>query len=119
MGYPSSALSFPRVPQALPRDAIAALAAFGLMNLVDRARQVQSLRPVPEWIRLSEASQESGLSVALLRRLITKGKLPAIRDGAIKVRRSDLANLDNLGGMAESLRNLKAAAGELRKRRAQ
>jgi hypothetical protein len=51
-------------------------------------------RPVPRehalFLTLKEASQHSGLSVAYLRREIDAGKLQAIRDVSVKVRRKDL-----------------------------
>jgi hypothetical protein len=50
--------------------------------------------PVPRehqlFLTLKEASQHSGLSVAYLRREIDAGKLQAIRDVSVKVRRKDL-----------------------------
>lgn len=46
------------------------------------------------WLTIEAASEYSGLSQALLRRLIADGKLAAIGDAAIKVRRSDLEQLD-------------------------
>jgi excisionase family DNA binding protein len=53
------------------------------------------------WLTIAEASEYSGLSVALLRRLVRSGQLQAIRDGAVKVRRVDIDNLaDNLATVA-------------------
>lgn len=59
------------------------------------ARGLEAARRGPGlWLNLAEASAYSGLSIALLRRLIRAGVLLAIRDRAVKVRRADLDNLD-------------------------
>lgn len=57
--------------------------------------------PVPPalYLTLPQASAYTGLTVALLRRLVKAGKLAAIRDRAVKVRRADLENLV-IDGMA-------------------
>ena len=50
--------------------------------------------PPPLWLTIAQASEYSGLSQALLRRLIHTGALPSIRDRAVKVRRADLDSID-------------------------
>jgi excisionase family DNA binding protein len=55
--------------------------------------------PLALYLDLRQASDYTGLSLAFLRRLIADGKLPAVRDRAIKVARRDL---DNLSVLAES-----------------
>ena len=98
---------------ALPQNALHALAAWGLLDLVSRAKAVQQMAPVPQWITIREASAYSGLSIALLRRLVTTKKLPSLKDGAVKVRRNDLDNLANVGEMAECTKNLTKLSAEL------
>ena len=50
--------------------------------------------PVPAWVTLEQASELSGLSVGLLRRLSREGKLKSIRDVRTKVRRADVEGLE-------------------------
>ena len=57
--------------------------------------------PPPLWLTIAEASEYSGLSQSLLRRLIANGRLPSIRDRAVKVRRADLDTLDPAGKGAQ------------------
>lgn len=99
---------------AINRPTFALLAAVGLLTLSSRPRvqQIACIAP-PEWIGLSEASENAGLSVTLLRRLVATGRLRAVRDGDLKVKRADLANLDGLSKSIEELRR------EVRKRRVQ
>lgn len=81
------------------------------------AEQVQA-PVVRAWLTIPEASEHSGLSQTMIRRLIQSRRLKAFRDRAWKVRRDDLDALDNLAGMAESSKRLKDAVGELKARRA-
>lgn len=60
-------------------------------------RMIRPPTGVPKlWVTIPEASELSGLSQALLHRLITAGKLQSIRDGSRKVRRADLEQLNPL-----------------------
>jgi hypothetical protein len=52
-------------------------------------------RPPARWLDLRAASARTGLSVALLRRLIASGRLKVVRDRSLKVLQSDIDNLDN------------------------
>lgn len=61
--------------------------------------------PRPQWMALPEAASYTGLSEMFLRRLIAGGKLTAVSDEGLKVRRVDLDKLEGLG----------SAVGELRK----
>jgi helix-turn-helix protein len=107
-----------RMPGGLDRQALMLLAGLGLAALTrGRMATVAAMPPAPQWLTLPEASQHCGLSVGYLRRLITTGKLKAIKDRSLKVRRSDLDNLDSLSEMSESSRKLAAAAAELRELR--
>jgi excisionase family DNA binding protein len=54
------------------------------------------------WLTIDEAAKYSGLSGAFLRRCVQQGKLPAVRDRAVKVRRVDLDNLDLVSRLSES-----------------
>lgn len=63
-----------------------------MQTLADR---VGPRRPMAAFLTIKEASAYSGLSQAFLRRLVRSGTLPAVLDGAIKVRRADLDNLAN------------------------
>lgn len=68
------------------------------------AQKVTAVLPRAEklWLTLEEAAQVSGLSEAFLRRLVRTGNLPAVRDRAWKVRRSDLANIAPHAALAKS-----------------
>ena len=70
----------PGIPEALERMA----------ELIRRAPRASP----PLWMTLAEASEYSGLTQALLERLIEAGKLHAIRDRATKVKRAELDFLD-------------------------
>lgn len=61
--------------------------------------------PLPQWMALDQAARYTGLSEGFIRRLIAGGKLLAIADEGLKVRRVDLDRLEGLG----------SAVGELRK----
>lgn len=58
-----------------------------LTFLVERAA---ARPPLPHFLTMKQARDYMGLSEACLRRMITAGKLMAIRDGRLKVRRKDL-----------------------------
>ena len=72
----------------IPPEAQMAIIA-RLVEMVADARQT----PKP-WITLTEASETTGLTRKLLRRLIANGSLEGIRDVAIKVHRESLETLD-------------------------
>lgn len=72
-------------------------------------------RPPARWLTLKQARETTGLSLALLKRLIAAGRLRPLRDGAIKVLQADLDSLDNLqeldlAGLART-EKAKAVAG--------
>lgn len=71
------------------------LSAFEQLASLLHSRVLAQGRPPARWLTLKQAREATGLSVTLLRRLIASGALRAIRDGALKVLESDLANLDN------------------------
>lgn len=75
------------------------LAGFALMLAQSMAVTMRKWQPVPvsapkPFLTLREASQYSGLSVALLERLIQMKKLKSFWDGVVKVSRCDLDRLD-------------------------
>jgi hypothetical protein len=76
---PQSLVIRPSVPEMIDRFA----------EVMNRGRQAP-----PLWLPIEAASEYSGLSQALIHRLIAAGKLAAIGDAAIKVRRTDLETLD-------------------------
>jgi hypothetical protein len=55
-----------------------------LLNSVNMAR-AEKPQPKP-WMNLAEASEYSGLSVRLLRLLVRRGELPALRDEPERVK---------------------------------
>lgn len=58
------------------------------------ALKVAYPRPWPKlYVTLEEASQFSGLSREYLQRLVQEGRLTAVDDGGLKIRRADLENL--------------------------
>lgn len=65
---------------------------------------------LPQYLSLAEASKYMGLSMNFLRRLIKAGKLHAVRDGRLKVRRVDLDNLPAPAELAEMGGRAEAAA---------
>lgn len=77
--------------------------AGALQRIADvvETRTLPPQRPATPWLTLPDASEYTGLSVAYLRRVIKAGKLPWIRDRAIKVRRADLDNLDSLAELTQ------------------
>lgn len=83
------------VPPPRPLDRSAA--GEWLMLLLERA----SVRQYPQFLTLKEATAYTGLSPTFLRRLIDAGKLVAVRDGRLKVRRSDLDAMVAANDIAE------------------
>jgi len=80
------------------------LGARELLAVLERMAAAIAQRPAPlalappeaskgPWLTLRQASAHTGLSVALLRRLVRQGDLPAIRDRALKVSQGDLSNV--------------------------
>jgi len=67
-----------------------------LVKLLANRLQEPPPRPPARWLDLRAANARTGLSVALLRRLIAAGRLKAIRDRSIKVLQADLDNLEDL-----------------------
>lgn len=83
----------PPLPATRPTaNAGVELLVSAMQTLADR---VGPRRPMAAFLTIKEASAYSGLSQAFLRRLVRSGTLPAVLDGAIKVRRADLDNLAN------------------------
>jgi hypothetical protein len=58
---------------------------------------LSSRRTGKSWLTLKEARDTSGLSVRLLRRLISAGEVQAIRDGAWKIDRASLEAWQPIG----------------------
>lgn len=80
--------NLPALPGSMGAEAMEAV----IMRLVEMvAAASQSPKP---WITLDEASDATGLSRKLLRRLIHNGQLQGVRDVSIKVHRGDLDQLD-------------------------
>lgn len=57
------------------------------------ARAVARPSEPEKFLTLEQAAELTGLSVTFLRKRIREGMLRAVRDGAVKVRKSDLAGL--------------------------
>lgn len=85
-----------------PRDAqpLTQRADPGMLALIASATRLLAASPrdpgvsAPLWCGIAEASQLTGLSERLLRRLIRTSQLPALRDGtAWKIRRFDLHSI--------------------------
>jgi len=87
---PSSSLA-PRPPEMPP-----ALNALEQLAALLHSHLLSPPRPPARWLTLKQARETTGLSIALLKRLIAAGHLRVLRDGAIKVLQSDLDSLDNL-----------------------
>jgi hypothetical protein len=68
-----------------------------VLGMLQEWLQSQQPKKRGPWLTLKEASDYSGFSMALLRRLIAAEKLPTIWDGSIKVSQADLDNLDIVG----------------------
>jgi len=91
----------PGAKQLAPSPAAPSLPLPAFLAILDQLGGARSLAPAaqacaiaPAWLDLESASAHSGLSARLLRRLITTGDLPALKDGrAWKVCRDDLAAL--------------------------
>ena len=69
----------------------------GIQEALERFSEIMRHAPLaapPLWMSIETAAEYSGLSQALLRRLVTAGILPAIGDHAIKIRRADLDRLE-------------------------
>jgi hypothetical protein len=106
-GVPPSAGHGQEIPPALA----ALMSVFErMLEMAQRPRLDAPQETSALWLNLAQARAYSGLSIALLRRLIDSGRLPAIQDGAIKVRRNDLDNIDNVAELAA----LRKATNELR-----
>ena len=65
-----------------------------IIDLVESLAQRNKPADPTLYVRLDEASRITGLTVAYLKRLIKAGSLRSIKDIAIKVRRTDLAEMD-------------------------
>ena len=81
---------------ALPPELAPILAIFEKLAVLlsERAEAPSASSPLPAWVTLEQASELSGLSVGLLRRLSREGKLKSIRDVRTKVRRADVEGLE-------------------------
>ena len=75
------------------------------------------LPPPTQWLTLQAASQVSGLSTRLLRKLIHEGRLPALADGrrTFKVRRDELEafRADKIESTGETPRAIRATRASL------
>jgi hypothetical protein len=88
-----------------------------LFSLLERFIAAVESHPAPQppalYLTLAAAREYSGLSLALLRRLVHSGELPSIRDGALKVRRVDLDNFASSSTKRQGLAGV-AASGSKR-----
>jgi len=94
----------------LPHPAqLAALVDFAsAMRSLTAPSQAEASAIAMAWLTIDSASAHSGLSATLLRRLISAGELPALRDGRRwKIRREDL---DAIRAPAKSDRANRAAS---------
>jgi len=101
---PSSSLA-PRPPETLP-----VLNALEQLAALLHSRMLSPPRPPARWLTLKQARETTGLSIALLKRLIAAGHLRVLRDGAVKVLQADLDVLDNVEVLAGLARTEKAKA---------
>jgi len=90
--HPDSPLGRPTTAIAARREYLPPLhpAALALMDRLITMAQPAQPPPARPWLTIPEASAYTGLSGTLLRRLVREKRLPAIRDRAVKLRRSDL-----------------------------
>lgn len=72
---------------------LAALVAI-MERLVERQAPAPAAPIAAAWVTLQQASELSGLSEGLLRRLVREGKLRGIRDRFVKVRRAEVEALE-------------------------
>jgi hypothetical protein len=81
-------------PRPEPTQAIATRP--GIPEVLERFGEImqRGKQTPPLWLTIEAASEYSGLSQALIHRLVISGQLAAIGDAAIKVRRTDLDQLD-------------------------
>lgn len=77
-----------------------------ISHLVDRL--IEAKREPPPYMTLKKASDETGLTRPLLRRLIAEGNLEAVRDVSIKVHRESLENLDLSSELVKPTKKRKA-----------
>jgi hypothetical protein len=90
-------------PMSPPTHPLAELAGLpditwpAIIDMIDHVLQMKTPPSPAMWIRLNEASQLTGLSRTMLRRLIASGDLKAVKDQAIKVRREGLDSIDVSG----------------------
>lgn len=101
---PSSSLA-PRPPETLP-----VLNALEQLASLLHSRMLSPPRPPARWLTLKQARETTGLSIALLKRLIAAGHLRVLRDGALKVLQADLDGLDNVEVLSGLARTEKAKA---------
>lgn len=98
----SESSHLPALPGSMGAEAMEAV----IMRLVEMvAAASQSPKP---WITLDEASEATGLSRKLLRRLIGNGQLQGVRDVSIKVHRGDLDTLDVSSELVKTAKKGKA-----------
>lgn len=70
-----------------------AIPAIALLTEYRRLLAAGTPAPVKLWLTVAEALEYSGLTKALLRRLVKDGRLPGIKDRSVKIRRADLEAL--------------------------
>ncbi|MEO8373348.1 MAG: hypothetical protein ABI806_29455 [Candidatus Solibacter sp.] len=96
----------PSVPAILDREyAIAVRPPDAFSLALERIAGAMEAKAAPQalYLTLPEARVYSGLSLALLRRVVREGKLPSIRDGSTKVRRADLDDFDSASPIRQPL----------------
>jgi hypothetical protein len=81
------------IPESVPAELQPFVALFERLALLLSDRPPQAVQ-TSIWIPIEQAAEYSGLSVGLLRRLVASERLVGIRDQTIKVRKSDLEQLN-------------------------
>jgi excisionase family DNA binding protein len=85
-----------KAPQLSPEhEAIVGALVQIFEQLIPKApAQIEAPKPLPVWITIEQASEYSGLSENLLRRMVKAKVLLGIQDGSTKVRKSDVDAFD-------------------------
>jgi excisionase family DNA binding protein len=102
IGMPAAVAT--RQPDGIPPALAAVLGLFEkLAGMAVRSRQELAAPAGAIWLTIPQAAAVSGLSQPFLRRCVKRGELRAVRDRAVKVRRADLDNLDNVSELSRSV----------------
>jgi excisionase family DNA binding protein len=109
----------PHVMPAVQPTATGVITLDSLAAVLDRLVSVVETRLAPPqtptlFVPLPEAAAYTGVSTAFLERLIRAGKLPALKDPILKIRRADLDSLDNVAELAKYGRQLTQSTEQLR-----